>query len=269
MPTLVLDTNTIANALPPGITVQHELAAGGQGVVFLGAVGGVPAAIKIYGSAGGTFDTRIDREIQALRAISSPYIVGLLSAAEISVAGHRLWMMATRLVEGEPLDKVLARGPLNSDAVTSVAACAASAIGTLWDNHQIVHRDFKPSNIILRPDGTACVIDLGVARHTAAPTLTGLGLSWGTVGYLSPEQFRAQKQLTCKSDMYGLGVVLLECLLGRHPTGRDQLVLMSSGFEAALPQGAAGYRNESVIRAMLNPSAIRRPAPAALLSALR
>ena len=63
---------------------------------------------------------------------------------------------------------------------------------------------------MIRPDGRACVIDLGVARHLDQTTLTALGITWGTLGYMSPEQTRAVRQLTCKSDLFSLGVILLE-----------------------------------------------------------
>ena len=101
----------------------------------------------------------------------------------------------------------------------------AKAIDSIW-KLRIVHRDIKPSNIMRKTSGRYCLIDLGVARHIDRTPLTNLGSTWGTVGYLSPEQCRFQRQLTCKSDIFSLAVVLTESALGKHPTNRNQEKLL-------------------------------------------
>jgi serine/threonine protein kinase len=114
-----------------------------------------------------------------------------------------------------------------SDAVVcNIAADISDALETVWSS-RIVHRDIKPSNIMYMPDeDRAILIDLAYARHIGKTSLTTFGRTYGTIGYMSPEQFlRAERSLTCKSDVFSLGVVLLESATGCHPTGRDQRVL--------------------------------------------
>lgn len=86
---------------------------------------------------------------------------------------------------------------------------------------------------MLASNGRAVLIDLGVARHTTLTSLTATGNTWGTRGYLSPEQYSAAKGLTLKSDLFALGVVVLESLIGTHPTGRNQVELINARQPAA------------------------------------
>jgi serine/threonine protein kinase len=108
-----------------------------------------------------------------------------------------------------------------------------AAITVLW-SRRIVHGDIKPSNIMLRDSGSAILIDLGVAsffEEDAAPRpLTPVSperfAHGGTLGYMSPEQARGQRPLTCASDIFSLGVVMLESVQGWHPTSGDQSALL-------------------------------------------
>ncbi len=110
----------------------------------------------------------------------------------------------------------------------------AAAIDALWEApRRIVHRDIKPSNVMLADSGRAVLIDLGVARHTTLATLSAPNMAWGTLGHMSPEQAQARKSLTCKSDIFRLGVMIQQALAGRHPYGGQQGRLMNGGMPTA------------------------------------
>jgi serine/threonine-protein kinase len=129
------------------------------------------------------------------------------------------------LVEGEPLSDLLARGgPLSVDRTLQIVGPAAEALQAAHDAG-VVHRDVKPSNILLRPDGSGVALtDFGIARATNDPAhLTRTGLVVGTATYLSPEQASGQPT-TPASDVYALGVVTYECLTGTPPFTGDNPV---------------------------------------------
>jgi serine/threonine protein kinase len=112
---------------------------------------------------------------------------------------------------------------------------------------------------MVRADGSAVLIDLGGARHLDNTTITALGTTFGTFGYFSPEQYRAEHALTSASDVFTLGVVLLECLLGRHPTSFDQtqLAISPPSSTAVVPNVRKELRE--VIDRMLQVRASFRP----------
>jgi serine/threonine-protein kinase len=113
----------------------------------------------------------------------------------------------------------------------------------------------------MMPDGHSCVIDLGVARHIDKTSLTAVGFTWGTQGYMSPEQCQAAKQLTYRSDLFALGVIAIECSLGRHPTMLNQDTLLSMNYHICLPPPISSWGYSEIVKRMLNPSATKRPTP--------
>lgn len=206
----VADAN---RALPSNVRVKSVLAAGGQGVVYTGTVDGKAAAIKLYTTL--PYEMRVDREVDALRKVTCVSIAGLLWAGAINLGDDEIRVVATQLVGGDPLDKVLAQRALTDGEIGAVVYDATIAVQALWDK-KIVHRDLKPSNLIVE-NGRATVIDLGVARHVDQASLTATGSTWGTRGYMSPEQSRHVKQLTCRSDLFAIGIIAVQCAIQRHP----------------------------------------------------
>src|SRR5207253_10854643 len=88
----------------------------------------------------------------------------------------------------------------------------------------IVHRDLKPSNIMVLPDGTVKLTDFGIAKDLDVTALTSANCTVGTASYMSPEQCKGERDLTFKSDLYSLGVVLYELLVGQKPLDRKSVV---------------------------------------------
>lgn len=256
----------VQSFLPDSVRVNDFLKPGGQGVVYRGSVSGEIAAVKIYFP--GQLEQRIEREIEALRRINCPSIVRLLWNQTISFNGYDLKVVATEFVPGLSLHDHLQNAPLIFDEAAILAFDVARAIEEMW-GYRIVHRDIKPNNILIRPSGRFCVIDLGVARHIDRTDLTAINLSYGTIGYLSPEQAHTVRMLTCKSDVYSLGVTLLESLLGKHPTNGDQDRLLATPFHQHLPVNLQDWEFEGLLKSMLNPKPFTRPLPSQIMQKLQ
>jgi len=115
------------------------------------------------------------------------------------------------LVDGPSLAQLLATdGPLDLDDASRRLVDLASALEYIHAR-EVVHRDVKPANVLIDPDGRARLTDFGIARVGDATALTGTAMTIGTAAYLAPEQARGDR-VTSAADVYALGLVLLECL---------------------------------------------------------
>ncbi len=168
------------------------------------------------------FSERFEREAKAVAALNHPNICQLYDVgASPSSSGY----LVMEFVEGQPL-----RGPLPLDEALRIAGQIAEALEAAHAKG-IVHRDLKPANILLKPDGSAKVLDFGLARvdpvaaasssdSETSPTITmaaatQAGVIMGTAGYMSPEQARGMTT-DARADIWAFGVVLYEMLTGRR-----------------------------------------------------
>jgi hypothetical protein len=208
--------------------VLSRLGAGGMGEVHLAAHErtGRRVALKLL-HARHTGDARrvrrFQQEARAVLALNHPNIV---TVYDIEESGGE-FVIASELIEGETLRARLSRGALAHAEALDVAAQTAAALAAAHAAG-IVHRDVKPENVMLRPDGFVKVLDFGLAKLTEkaeavesqAPTLAAVstdpGVVMGTVGYMSPEQARG-RDVDARADIWSLGVVLYEMLTGRAP----------------------------------------------------
>ena len=221
------------NVLQEGLVIGHYRIAGLLGRGGMGAV---------YRAR----DTRLDREV-ALKFLD-PYLAGdanaeerLLAEARAAAAldhpnicviheigetsdGHPFIAMA--LCEGETLKQRIATGAIAPDEAIAIAAQVARAL-MVAHSRNIIHRDVKPGNIILGSDGTAKLLDFGLAKSSDV-TVSRPGFTPGTVAYMSPEQVRGES-VDRRSDLWSLGVVLYEMLAGRRPFrgGSDRVILQA------------------------------------------
>ena len=215
----------LATALSERYDVQRELGRGGMATVFLASErsSGRLVALKVFRSdvAMALGAERFLREIDLAARLDHPNIVPLLDSGQAaSDDGHPpLLYYVMPFIEGESLaDRLERSGELQlEDAVAIVQAVAAA----LHHAHQrgIVHRDVKPPNIMLSPDGPM-VTDFGIAHaigQTGEQKLTSTGCVVGTPAYMSPEQAAGTYRLDGRSDIYGLGCVTYEMLLGEPP----------------------------------------------------
>ncbi|HVF04406.1 MAG TPA: protein kinase [Frankiaceae bacterium] len=169
-----------------------------------------------------TFLERFRNEARHAAGLSHPGIAGVFDFGESAGASY----LVMELVRGEPLNALIAReGRLSPERTLDVVAQAARALEAA---HQggVIHRDVKPGNILVCPDGIVKITDFGIARAADAVPLTQTGTVMGTAHYVSPEQANGAP-LTYASDLYSLGVVAYECLAGRRP------------FDAETPVGIA------------------------------
>jgi serine/threonine protein kinase, bacterial len=157
-----------------------------------------------------TFEERFRREAHAAARLNNPHVIPIHDYGEID---GKLFV-DMRLVEGHDLHDELARGPLTPERAVAVVDQIADALEAA---HRIglVHRDVKPSNILLDGD-FAYLIDFGLARAISDTGLTITGTAVGTMDYMAPERFES-KPADARSDVYSLACVLYQCLVGAKP----------------------------------------------------
>jgi eukaryotic-like serine/threonine-protein kinase len=153
---------------------------------------------------------RFDNEVRTLARLSHPALVAVY---DTGTSGAEAFVVL-QLVEGGTLRKRMAEGPMPPEQVRDLGARLAEALAHVHESG-VVHRDVKPSNILLDRTGTAFLADFGLARSAASPRLTNSNMVMGTAAYLAPEQVRGE-EVGPAADVYALGLVLLECLTGRR-----------------------------------------------------
>ena len=158
-----------------------------------------------------TFQSRFRREARAAAGLYEPHVVPIHGYGEID---GRLYV-DMRLIVGRDLDAMLREGPLDPARAVMIVEQVASALHAA---HQInlVHRDVKPSNILLTDDDFAYLIDFGIARVAGETGLTSTGSTIGTWAYMAPERFGAG-EADHRADVYALACVLHQCLTGQLP----------------------------------------------------
>jgi len=206
-------------ALADRYEIDRELGRGGMAVVFLGKdlKHDRSVAIKVLrpeltATLGAE---RFLREIQIAAKLNHPHIVPLFDSGDAE--GLLYYVMP--FIDGESLRVTVVRaGSLPLDEALGIARAVASALTYAHENG-VIHRDIKPENVLLS-GGEAVVTDFGIARAISAAggmALTMEGLVVGTLGYMSPEQASGSSDIDSRTDVYSLGCVLYEMLVGRAP----------------------------------------------------
>jgi eukaryotic-like serine/threonine-protein kinase len=248
-------------------------------------------AVKVmhaHFAADPTFAARFRQEARAAANLASPNIVNIYDWGQDADT----YYIVMELVHGSDLKSIIERkGALPSRMVADIGAQVCSAL-SVAHGYDIIHRDIKPHNIMVQPDGGVKVMDFGIAR-AGDSMMTQTGSVLGTAHYLSPEQAQGTP-LTGASDLYSLGVVLYEAATGRLPFNGDSPVAVAykqvneqaaaphlvnpdidPGLEAVIvkamaKQTADRYVSADDLRRDLNAVAQGRPidAPAALTGVL-
>ena len=192
---------------------------------------------------------------------------GIASVYDFGESSDRAWLVM-ELVEGEPLSTLLRReGTLSPDRTLDVVAQTAAALQVAHEGG-LVHRDVKPGNLLVRPDGVVKVTDFGIASATDAVPLTRTGSVVGTAYYLSPEQ-AAGSDAVPVSDLYSLGVVAYECLTGTRPFPGDNPVAVAMAHLQSPPPPlplSVPLPVRNLVLGMLSKDPLGRPPDAGTLS---
>ena len=257
----------IEAALGRRYIVGPEIAIGGQGAVFKATRASRPdgtaandvVALKLYLYP--SQDSRVQREITAMQKISHPTLARLIEHGYCGLTGRPTRYVAWEFINGQSLSDRLKSGPLLEPEVLPLGRDVSAAIAEIW-SRRMVHGDVKPSNIMLRDSGGAVLIDLGAAKYLAQDNTPAGRRPCGTLGYLSPEQANGAT-LSYSSDIFSLGVVMLESLLGKHPTNNDQRALLA-GIRASGGRLAASPGLLGMLDKMLSARPTFRPNPTVL-----
>ena len=182
--------------------------------------------------------------------------------------------IAYEYVGGRTLREAMRAGELNDARAVEAAAQILDGLAHAH-GRGIVHRDVKPSNVLLLDEEAVSIrlLDFGLARFDEAETLTAVGDVPGTLAYISPERLRGEEACPV-SDVWGVGILLWECLAGKHPFWGIPLQAMASAIEAGAPplqeeRPDLPQRLLQAIERALAPDPARRPSAAALAHELR
>ncbi|MFD9323877.1 serine/threonine-protein kinase [Streptomyces sp. NPDC060053] len=242
----------------PGYTESRELGSGASGRVVLGVheETGVPVAVKYLSESLRTrpgFLHGFRAEARLLGGLRSPYVTGLYEYVE-SPDGAAIVM---ELVDGVSLRTLLTRqGPLDPEA--ALVILKGSLLG-LADAHGIgvVHRDYKPENVLVVPDGSSKLVDFGIAVD--AGTTGGVA---GTPSYMAPEQWTGAPASPA-ADVYAVTATFFECLTGHKPYGGENLAeLALQHVDAPIPAEEAPEAVRELVRRGLAKDPRERPAQA-------
>jgi tetratricopeptide (TPR) repeat protein/predicted Ser/Thr protein kinase len=211
-----------------------EIGRGGQGVVFRARRPGREHEIAVKRLLAGSFATsdelqRFEREVDAVTSLQHPGIVRVLGFERIDGAP----LLAMEWIDGVPLTR-WAAGKSRAEIVAQfLHVCDA-----IQHAHQrgVLHRDLKPTNVLVDREGRAHVLDFGMAKLTqdSATAITSSGVFLGTPAYAAPEQWRGE-EVDVRADVYSLGALLFEMLTGRRVVEGDALAAMARVLQPQAP----------------------------------
>ena len=208
-------------------------------------------------------ELRFEQETRTLARLRHPGLVALHDAG----VEHGRAFLVMELVDGPTLAQELTRQPYDAAAATQVGLELARALAYVHDEG-VVHRDVKPTNVLVEADGRVRLADFGVSQLAGSTGMTAVDQTVGTASYLAPEQVRGEP-VGPPADVYALGLLLLECLSGRPEYPGDGWAAAEERLERAprippgLPEPLRG-----TLRAMTSTDPERRPTARAVAAAL-
>ena len=250
------EVDLVREALQAEYELLEELGRGGMAIVYRARERQLEreVAIKVLPFSlafDAEFVERFQREARTAARLEHPNIIPIYRVGR----SGRVIYFVMKMLRGQSLSRILsARSALTPLEIRHLLVHTAGALG-FAHRHGIVHRDIKPDNIMFDEMGHPVLTDFGIAKAASGTKLTGTGMSIGTPHYMSPEQARAQP-LDGRSDLYSLGVVAFQCLVGHVPfDGEDAFSIGYKHIMEALPEPrldtAEGRRLFGVIRRMM------------------
>ncbi|MBI2193784.1 MAG: protein kinase [Planctomycetes bacterium] len=218
--------------------IVRKIGQGGMGTVYEAIQGGLGRRIALKTLArkfveDELFLRRFQREARAAASLDHPHIVQVYEMAH----DRGLYFYSMQYVEGEDLlVRVQRDGPLPLAEALRILVEVIQALDYAYQRG-VIHRDIKPDNILVCPDGAVKITDLGLARSLDEPVrLTATGTGLGSPHYMSPEQGRGDPDLDCRSDIYSLGITLFVVLTGMRPfTGKSPFEIVMAHLEQPFP----------------------------------
>lgn len=203
-----------------GFTINEQIHSGAQGVIFgvTQQIDGPRLIMKVPRFGRGESSENLlsfETEAMILPVLSGPHVPRCVAVGDLATTPY----CVTEWIEGESLEHWLKGGPLPAAEVARVGAAIADALHSVHLQHAI-HLDLKPENVILKRDGSAVLIDFGLAHHAHYPDLLAeeKRFASGSAPYISPEQVQDTRS-DSRSDIFSLGIVLYEMLTGELPFG--------------------------------------------------
>lgn len=244
-----------------------RLGEGGQGVVYLGqGPAGEQVAVKLlhHGLASDPdARTRFLREVSVAQRVARFCTAPVLHA---DLAGSQPYIVS-EYVPGLSLRQLVDKeGPRRGAALERLAISTATALSAIH-RAGILHRDFKPANVLMGPEGPV-VIDFGIARALDSPGMTATGMAMGTPSYLAPEQL-SEGEVTAAADVFAWGVTMVFAATGRPAFGADSIAVVMNRILTVEPElGGLEGQLRLLVAACLSKDPSRRPTAEELVSHL-
>lgn len=223
---------------------------------------------------------RLDREILAMQAIAHPNVVRLIEYTFSSKPGQQRHYIIEEFVDGDDFENHLKGTPWGLGKAAEFFARLCDGLMELRKG-SIVHRDFKPQNIRVRPNGHPVIIDFGLARHLSLPdlTLSVAGTGIGTPAYFAPEQFDGRREdIDHRTDLFALGIMLYETVTGVPPFLTSPTMTIGELHSAVCGVGIAHLQTPAfaaleqgarlLLSKLLERQRSRRPADAAQVASI-
>jgi len=253
--------------------IESVLGAGAMGVVYRGTneSTGRAAAVKVVSvdlSQQSKVYERFQREAEILKQFRHPNIVRFLAVGRFRGTSY----IAMEYVQGVTLEKILQdREHLPWREVVELGTQICDALHYAHERG-VVHRDLKPSNLMVTTDGKIKLTDFGIAKDLDKTALTATGRTLGTAAYMSPEQIRGMPAVSHKTDLYALGIVLYQMLVGKPAfEGSSPVVLMHCHLNEPPPRPSSKITEipkalDELILSLMAKSPTDRPWDAAAVS---
>jgi serine/threonine-protein kinase len=221
-----------------GFELLEKIGEGSMGVVYKARQTSMDrtVALKILSprlARSSRYVARFQREARAAARLNHPHIVAGIDVGEYQ--GYHYFAM--EFLTGRTVQDIVDdKGTIAEKRALEICAQIADALSHAWDRG-LVHRDIKPGNIMITPDGTAKITDFGLAKYTQDDeiALTDTGTTLGTAYYLSPEQARGDSTIDTRSDIYALGATLYHMVTGQPPYHGTPVAVMTQHVSGPVP----------------------------------